>query len=120
MNWKEVIHHTEQQLQQYSIADANSNAEYLAMHILGIWNKSELRHYLDESLSNEQAEQYEQLILRRINHEPLQHIIGETEFFGLRLFTSHAALIPRPETEILVEEALKEAGLFAKKNLIFD
>jgi release factor glutamine methyltransferase len=108
MTFQETIKNTTQQFELCGITDPQANAEYLAIHILGIWNKTELRKYLDEPVTKGQAEQYEKLISRRLNHEPLQHIIGETEFFGLRLFISDAALIPRPETEILVEEVLKE------------
>lgn len=49
----------------------------------------------------------EQAILRRLNREPLQYIIGEWEFFGLRMFCGKGCLIPRPETEMLAEIAIK-------------
>ncbi|MFI5264025.1 MAG: peptide chain release factor N(5)-glutamine methyltransferase [Candidatus Kapaibacterium sp.] len=117
MTFQEAIKNATQQFEQNGIADPKTNADYLAMHILGIWNKNELRKYFTKTIAEEQSAQYEVVINRRLNHEPLQHIIGETEFFGLRLFTSPAALIPRPETEILVEEALKEAANFSKNGL---
>jgi release factor glutamine methyltransferase len=117
MTFQEAIRHSSNLFEQRGITDPKINAEYLAMHILGIWNKNELRKYLDESPTTEQAEQLKELISRRLGHEPLQHIIGETEFFGLRLFTSPAALIPRPETEILVEEVLERTRNFSKGDL---
>ena len=49
----------------------------------------------------------EQAILRRLNREPLQYIMGEWEFFGLRMFCGKGCLIPRPETEMLAEIAIK-------------
>ena len=111
MNWQEAIKNALSQFEGIEISDSNANAEYLAMYVLGIWNKSELHKYLSAILSQVQEIKYEEVIARRLNHEPLQHIIGETEFFGLRLFTSPAALIPRPDTEILVEEVLKEISV---------
>jgi release factor glutamine methyltransferase len=117
MTWQEAMKDVTLRFEETGVSEACTNAEYLAAHVLGVWYKSELRKYLDEPLANEQVSQYEKLASRRLKHEPLQHIIGETEFFGLRLFTSRAALIPRPETEILIEEVLKEAALFPKKDL---
>jgi release factor glutamine methyltransferase len=108
MNWREAIKNVTLQFEQIGISESNANANYLAMHILGIWNKNELRKYLEIDLTNGQVEKYAELIKRRSKHEPLQHIVGETEFYGLRLLTSSAALIPRPDTEILVEEVLNE------------
>ncbi len=107
MIWEEVISNAGQKLELADISEAQINAEYLALSLLGIWNRSELQKYLHTTLSKDQESKYEKLLSRRLNREPLQHIIGETEFFGLRLFTSAAALIPRPDTEILVEEVLK-------------
>ena len=115
--WDVAISDESKHLYEAGISDPRINADYLAMHILGIWNKSELRQYLVQSLTTDQESKFGELMKRRLNQEPLQHIIGETEFFGLRLFTSPAALIPRPETEILVEETLKETVASSKKNL---
>ena len=108
MIWEEAIKNAVQQFEFADISEAQINAEYLALDVLGIWNKSELQKYLSTLLSKDQEAKYEKLVSRRLNHEPLQHIVGETEFFGLRVFTSAAALIPRPDTEILVEEVLKK------------
>lgn len=115
--WIAAIADASRKLDQAGIADAKVNAEYLACNVLGFWNPSELRTSGDSFLTDEQNIQYDELISRRLSHEPLQHIIGETEFFGLRLLTSSSALIPRPDTEILVEAALKEASEMSRKHL---
>ncbi len=107
MIWQEAINNAGLLFAEKGISDAQINSEYLALHVLGIWNKSELQKHINEPLTNEQEINFDEFVNRRLMHEPLQHIIGETEFFGLRLFTSTAALIPRPDTEILVEEVLK-------------
>ncbi len=60
----------------------------------------------EECLSVAQAWQFEQWLARRARCEPMQYILGEQEFYGLRFAVSPAVLIPRPETEHLVEAAL--------------
>ena len=60
----------------------------------------------EESLTQAQQQEYEELLARRAKHEPIQYILGEQEFYGLRLRVSPAVLIPRPETEHLVEAVL--------------
>ncbi|MCK9572246.1 MAG: peptide chain release factor N(5)-glutamine methyltransferase [Candidatus Omnitrophica bacterium] len=65
--------------------------------------------YLDADLrlNKQQAEVFSQVLLRRIKHEPLQYILGRSEFMGLDFKVNKNVLIPRPETEILVETAIK-------------
>lgn len=60
----------------------------------------------DAALAHEQQAHYEALLARRMQHEPMQYILGEQEFFGLRFKLTPAVLIPRPETEHLVEAVL--------------
>jgi release factor glutamine methyltransferase len=115
--WSTVIDDAAEHFYEAGISEPKVNAEYLALYILGVWNRTELQKFYDEPASEVQFRLYEQLVGRRLKREPLQHIVGETEFFGLRLFTSPAALIPRSETEILVEEGLKEAASLSKKNV---
>jgi len=59
-----------------------------------------------DPLSTEDFSRFQQLLLRRIQGEPVSYILGEREFFGLMLKTDHRALDPRPDTEILVEAGL--------------
>lgn len=62
----------------------------------------------DESLTPAQQQQFQALLTRVIAHEPLFYVLGHREFFGLDLFIDKRVLIPRPETEMLVELALGE------------
>ena len=66
-----------------------------------------LRLYLDfeRKLSDAELEQTRQLVKRRGNREPLQHILGNTSFCGLDILVTPDVLIPRPETELLAERA---------------
>ncbi len=61
----------------------------------------------DAILPPEQARRYDNWIDRRVRHEPVQYILGEQEFFGLAMRVTPAVLIPRPETEHLVEAVLE-------------
>ncbi len=86
-------------------ADAPRDAELLLLHVLHISRASLLAHP-DENLTSDQLYLYEQSIHRRLHHEPIQYITGQQEFYGLALHVTPAVLIPRPETELLVESVL--------------
>lgn len=60
-----------------------------------------------EQIPEKYLPELREAVERRAQHEPLQYIIGEWEFFGLRIFCGPGCLIPRPETELLVEKAIK-------------
>jgi release factor glutamine methyltransferase len=78
------------------------NAELLVGHALGL---PRMRLYLEfeRPVSDGELGMIRELVRRRGRREPVQYILGFTEFFGLRLKTDRRALIPRPETELLVE-----------------
>lgn len=78
-------------------------AELLLSHALGV-TRSSLLARLQEPVETTQAEP---LLARRLNHEPLAYIFGEWEFFGLPFYVEAPLLVPRPETEHLVDVALK-------------
>ncbi len=69
----------------------------------------EARQLVDEFFggSGGSKQVLQEAVKRRLNHEPLQYIIGQWEFYGLPFFVGEGVLIPRPDTEILVDEALK-------------
>ncbi|MBI4850144.1 MAG: peptide chain release factor N(5)-glutamine methyltransferase [Nitrospirae bacterium] len=59
-------------------------------------------------LTPEQLNRLDQIIIRRANREPLQYILGHVDFMGLKLFVGQGVLIPRPETELMAEIAIKK------------
>jgi release factor glutamine methyltransferase len=90
---------------------ARQDAKTLLLHVLGE-NKAWLFAHSDEELSGDKAARYTALIERRLKGEPIQYITGEQEFYGLPFRVTPAVLIPRPETEHLVEKALELAAGF--------
>jgi release factor glutamine methyltransferase len=117
MLWYEAIRDASRSLYDEGIDDAELNAELLAVHLKGEWKRSDMTRYMQDPLTPEEEVEYELLINRRLAHQPLQYITGESEFFGLRLYVSPAALIPRPDTEVLVEVALEEIALLSKHDI---
>lgn len=85
---------------------ATVDAELLAAHVLGV-ARMEL-HSRTFEFSPEQEEEFEELVNRRINGEPLQYITGSAPFRYLEFEVGPGVLIPRPETELLVDAALVE------------
>lgn len=85
---------------------ARHDAELLLLHVLQI-DRPTLFAYPDRILTPQQLESYQAAVNRRLSHEPIQYITGTQEFFGLQLKVTPATLIPRPETEHLVEAVLR-------------
>jgi release factor glutamine methyltransferase len=76
--------------------------EYLLSHVLGVDRVGLYLEY-DRPLSSQEIGRFRSVLRRRLNHEPLQWILGNTEFYGLKLTQRSGVFIPRPETEVLVE-----------------
>lgn len=102
----EVISVSTEYLKSRGIEDARLNAELLLAHVLG-YRRIDLYTHFDEPLDELEREQYKALLRRRAAREPLQYILGEAEFMGLSFFVDRRVLIPRPETEILVEKTIE-------------
>jgi len=91
-----------------NIEDPSLESELLLRHAVKI---SQVQLYIDfdQELSPEQDKKFWHLIERRLNHEPTAYITGHREFYGLDFYVDPSVLIPRPESELLVEKALKLA-----------
>ncbi len=87
--------------------NASFELETMMLAISGL-KKSELLLSRCNVLENSILEKLTTAVNRRLDFEPLQYIIGEWEFFGLRMFCGKGCLIPRPETEMLAEIAIKK------------
>jgi release factor glutamine methyltransferase len=95
-------------LRSAGAASPRLDAELLMAHVLG-WDRTRLLGRIRDSLPEEAETGYSGLVRRRASGEPLQYLTGEREFFGLRFKVTPAVLIPRPETELLVETAVELA-----------
>ncbi len=95
-------------LHEAGIEDADLEAEVLLRHALGL-ERADLYARLQEDIDAAQAAAFERFIQRRLTHEPTAYIVGRKEFYGIDLEVTPDALIPRPETELLVDEALRLA-----------
>lgn len=93
-------------LEERGVAEARLDAEHLLAASLGT---DRLRLYLeyDRPLGSEELDAFKPSLLRRARREPLQYILGHTPFRELDLLTDPRVLVPRPETEVLVEEVLE-------------
>lgn len=88
------------QVPSYTLA-----AELLLLHVLGR-DRTWIYSHPEEGVSDSVAEQYSALVRRRANGEPTQHLTGKQEFWGLEFEATPDVLIPRPETEHVIEVAL--------------
>ncbi len=92
--------------QSREIDSPRLTAEILLAHVLGM-ERIDLYARFDQPLSREELSRLKSLIQRRVDREPTAYIIGQKEFMGFDLSVTPAVLIPRPETEVLVEAALE-------------
>ena len=109
MRRAEAVREAERMLREAGITEAALDAKYLFFHVTGL-NQMELLLYGQEELEEVQYSRYQQLLVRRAAHEPLQYLTGEQEFMGLTFRVNPAVLIPRQDTECLVEEVMKYAS----------
>lgn len=84
------------------------DAEVLLAHVLG-WNRARLYARPEHRITQAQREAVLTAVQRRTRHEPVPYIVGHREFYGLDFLVDRRVLIPRPETELLVEKALDGA-----------
>jgi release factor glutamine methyltransferase len=89
-------------LSQAGIEDSRLEAELFLRHFLGV-SRSKLFLLHDQPVTDETERRFGELLRRRCQREPLQYIIGSCEFWSLEFFVSPAVLIPRPETEFLLD-----------------
>jgi release factor glutamine methyltransferase len=102
---RDLLDHGTNRLNGAGIENARREAEWIAGHVLGL-SRSELYAAPERRLRDADAEAAEALLVRREAREPLAYILGEWGFRHLTLKTDARALVPRPETEIVVERVL--------------
>ncbi|HEX4951052.1 MAG TPA: peptide chain release factor N(5)-glutamine methyltransferase [Blastocatellia bacterium] len=110
---KQASHH----LRQSEVPNDLLDAQTLLAHALGK-DRTYLIIHFNETLSDELRAAYQALIERRATGEPLQYIVGHQQFYGLEFEVTPDVLIPRPETELIVEETLRLAANSAQPVII--
>ena len=100
----------------YTNSESSELFSIFCSSILGM-DKFELRISQNNIISEEQTEVFKKLISELQSGKPYQQILGETEFYGLQFFVDENVLIPRPETEELLELAIREIEKFNLKDL---
>ena len=106
MTIKQLLIDGSNKLKAAGIEDYESDAKLLLMHAFDISYTDLFMHYLDVA-DDEKAKCYNEYVAKRCSNYPCQYIIGTQDFMGYEFYTSENVLIPRPETEILVENAIK-------------
>ncbi|GMR25055.1 MAG: hypothetical protein BMS9Abin39_0331 [Ignavibacteria bacterium] len=101
----DVITKSTEYLDRKGIESPRANAEILLANILNC-KRLELYLMYDKPLRDSELNNYREYLKRRGNYEPIQYITGSVEFYALELKVTPAVLIPRPETEILVEKII--------------
>jgi release factor glutamine methyltransferase len=106
-------------LTQKAVDSPRLSAELLISHVLGS-KRIELYTNFDRLINKPQLDQLHQLVKRAALNEPVAYITGKTEFYSLEFAVTRDCLIPRPETELLVERAIEFLRQRAGKQLVCD
>lgn len=113
-----LLANAQQILECAGIVNAAQEARWLVAYALAL-KHHELATRSELSLTAEQFARVMSVVRRRESREPLQYILGSQEFCGLEFSVTPAVLIPRPETELLIQETLREGG-FAEGAVLVD
>ena len=108
MTYREALGLGEKILTMAEIVDVKTDA-WMLLEMAAKIDRNYYYMHMDDEITKEQLEEYEWALKKRAEHIPLQYIVGETEFMGLPFKVNSSVLIPRQDTETLVEEALKVA-----------
>lgn len=110
----EALAQTATWLRNEGVESPRLDAELLLAHVLGA-NRAAILAHPDQRLTPKQLTRYRELTARRAGREPLAYIVGHREFYDLDFIVDRRVLIPRPETEVLVEHALQIAKRLASQ-----
>jgi release factor glutamine methyltransferase len=110
-NVRDLLHVTAEYLEKKGVDSPRLTAEILLAHTLNV-DRITLYLNFDQPLTENELSGYRTLIKRRLQREPLQYIIGIQEFWSLEFVVTPQVLIPRPETELLVEQAIERLKTF--------
>jgi release factor glutamine methyltransferase len=102
---RETLRTAAERLELHRISNARLTAELLLAHVLSVSREYLLSHH-DRVLNGEESDRLENAIYDRVSGVPLQYIVGKQEFYGRYFHVNPSVLIPRPETEFIIETVL--------------
>ena len=117
MQLKQALASAVDRLEAADVGSPRMNAEVLLMFVLGV-NRAYLYAHPERELTAEEETRYDEVLAQRATGMPSQYITGHQEFWGLDFVVSPAVLIPRPETEHLVETVLELARDVPRPKLV--
>ena len=117
MTIKEILIQYSKELENISDTP-RLDVEMLLKKALGDVDSMYIRMYLDKQLTEEQEKYFLEMIKERLNERPIAYIIGNREFMGLDFFVQEGVLIPRPDTETLVEEIINICNNRTELNIL--
>ncbi len=100
----EILNLSTEHLQKKSVDEPRLSSELIISHVLKL-KRLDIYLQFDRILKDDEIQKIRELLKRRSAHEPIQYILGETEFYGLKFIVNSSVLIPRHDTEILVDTA---------------
>jgi release factor glutamine methyltransferase len=115
----DVLKKATELLSQYNVPNPSLDAQLLLGHVLKL-KRLDLYLNLEEKIDQLAQEKYQELITKRAGRIPLAYITGEEEFMGLSFLITEDVLVPRPETEILVETVLHKVAEQDEKYVLVD
>jgi len=117
MNYNVVLYEASKILKDYSIKSPKLDSEIILANVLKL-SREQLLLNLNEKISSKDFKFFIKSIQRRKNKEPVAYIIGHKEFWKEKFKVNSNVLIPRPDTEIIVEEVLKNIPIKSSKNIL--
>ncbi len=117
MQLKQALASAVDRLEAADVGSPRMNAEMLLMFVLGV-NRAYLYAHPERELTAEEQARYDEVLAQRATGMPSQYITGHQEFWGMDFVVSPAVLIPRPETEHLVETVLELAREMPRPKIV--
>ena len=117
MNYKELLVDASKQLKYYKFNSAKLDAELILSKTLGL-SREKILLNLNEKINDEVLEKFNYFLKLRKQNRPIAYILGFKDFWKYKFQVDKNVLIPRPETEIIIEQALKNLPKLSKKNIL--
>ncbi|MDA3871138.1 MAG: peptide chain release factor N(5)-glutamine methyltransferase [Candidatus Marinimicrobia bacterium] len=112
----DILNWSTNYLNEKDISDAKTSVEWMLIDVLKC-SRMDLYLNFNKPLTDSELQQFKSYLLKCANNEPVQQIIGKVDFYGFSFTVDKNVLVPRPETEILVEEVIKKCKADSEANL---